>query len=132
MTTTQKVIYYVLLVIVSALFLFAAFPKLTGDPMAVAGFTQAHLPIWFMYFIGIVEVLGVIGLWIPKTTKWAAWGLMIIMVGAVITTAVFTSVAMAIMPLVVGIVLWYITCLAKKRGVTAPAASAAPTQNPTV
>jgi putative oxidoreductase len=124
MTTTNKVVYYVLLVLVSALFLFAAYPKLIADPMAVAGFTQSHLPVWFMYFIGVVEVLGVIGLWIRKTQKSAIWGLMIIMAGAVITTAIFQTVTMAILPLVVGIALYGINCLAKKRGMMAPAAPA--------
>src|SRR4051812_7303284 len=121
MTTTNKVMYYVLLVLVSVMFLFGAFPKLMADPMAVAGFAQAHLPVWFMYFIGIAELLGAIGLWIPKTQKWAVWGLMIIMVGAVITTAIFQTVSMAIMPLVVGIALYAINCLGKKRGMSAPA-----------
>lgn len=121
MTTTNKVVYYVLLVLVSALFLFAAYPKLVADPAAVQGFAQAHLPVWFMYFIGICELLGVIGLWITKTQKWAAWGLLIIMAGAVITTVIFQTVGMAILPLVVGIVLWYILHLNKKRGAAAPA-----------
>jgi hypothetical protein len=124
MTKTNKVIYYVLMVLVSALFLFTAYAKLTGDAQQIAGFAQAHLSIWFMYFIGACELLGVIGLWIPKLQKWAVWGLMIIMVGAIVTTAIFVSVAMAILPLVVGVLLYFINCLGKKRGMVASAAPA--------
>lgn len=120
MTTTNKVAYYVMLVIVSALFLFAAYPKLIADPMAVEGFAAAHLPVWFLYLVGALEVLGVIGLWIPKTQKWAAWGLMVIMVGAIVVNAITQPINMIIMPIVVGIALWYIAHLGKKRGMSAP------------
>jgi uncharacterized membrane protein YphA (DoxX/SURF4 family) len=122
MTKTQKIVYRVLLVIVSALFLFSAFSKLSGNPMAEAGFTVAHLPIWFMYFIGIAEVAGAIGLWIPKLQKWAVYGLEIIMVGAVVVTAVYVSVVMALMPLINGIFLAIILKLGAKSNMqtTAP------------
>ena len=130
MTKTQKVMYYILLVLVSAVFLFAAYPKFTADPSAVQGFAVAHLPIWFMYFIGVCEVLGVIGLWIAKAQKWAVWGLMIVMVGAIVTTVIFQPVVLAILPVAVGVMLYFILSLGKKRGTNAPAAPAAPA-NPT-
>jgi uncharacterized membrane protein YphA (DoxX/SURF4 family) len=129
MTKTNKIVYYILLVIVSALFLFSAYSKLSGDPMQVAGFATAHLPIWFMYFIGVAELAGAIGLWIPKLQKLANCGLKVIMVGAVVTTAIFVSVPLAIFPLVVGVVLYYISRLAKKN-LANPVASA-PAQAPT-
>ncbi|HUD03933.1 MAG TPA: DoxX family protein [Candidatus Paceibacterota bacterium] len=105
MTKTQKIIYYILLVLVSVLFLFSAFSKLTGNPMAEAGFTQAHLPMWFMYFIGIAEVCGVVGLWLSKFQTWAAYGLLIILAGAIVVTAIFQSVAFAAFPIVTAVVL---------------------------
>jgi putative oxidoreductase len=122
MTKTQKVIYYVLLVLVSAAFLMASIQKLMGNDQAIAGFTMVGLPVWFCYFIGVCEVLGVIGLWIKKTQKLAAWGLMIIMASAVVVTLMEHMGAVAILPLIVGIILWYITRLAKKRDMNAPAA----------
>jgi uncharacterized membrane protein YphA (DoxX/SURF4 family) len=115
MTKKQKIIYYVLLVAVSALFLFSSYSKLSSDPTQVAGFAQAHLPLWFMYFIGAAELAGAIGLWLPKLQKWAVYGLEIIMVGAVVTTVIFVSAVMAILPLVVGVILWYILKLGNKR-----------------
>lgn len=115
MTKTKKTVYYVLLVLMTALFLFTSYDKLSSDPMGIAGFAQAHLPLWFFYFIGVAELAGAIGLWIPKLQKWAIYGLEIILVGAVVTTAIFISIPEAIMPLVVGLVLWYVMRLGKQK-----------------
>lgn len=116
MTKKQKIVYYVLLVAVSALFIVASLSKLTGQTAAEAGFTVSHLPIWFMYFVGIAEMCGVIGLWTtPKLQQWAAYGLYIVLIGAVVTTAMYESVALAIFPLVTGIVLSIVVSLGKKR-----------------
>lgn len=116
MTKTQKTVYYIVTTITSLMFLFSAYSKLSGDPMATAGFATAHLPLWFMYFIGAAEVLGGIALWIPKLQKWAVYGLSIIMIGAIIVTAIFVSVPMAIIPLVFFVFLVTILKLGKKRG----------------
>ncbi len=122
MTKTQKITYRVLLVLISIGFVAAAIPKLMGDPMAEAGFIQAHLPIWFMYFIGVAEICGVIGLWIKRLQLWAAGGLLIILVGAIVTTAIFQSVAFASLPLVYAIILCIIAWLGKKRTAAVPPA----------
>lgn len=42
-------------------------------------------PIWFMYFIGVAEIAGAIGLFIPKLRLLAAMSLLVIMVGAFVT-----------------------------------------------
>jgi putative oxidoreductase len=121
-TTAQKIVYYVLLVAVSALFLVAAYSKLTANPGQEAAFTVAHLPVWFMYFIGVCELLGVIGLWMPKLQKLAACGLSVILVGAIVVTAVFVSVPEALFPLVTLVVIWVVVKLGKK-GTAASAAA---------
>ncbi len=105
MTKKQKITLYVLRTLISLLFLMAAIPKLLAQPEAVQGFAVAGLPLWFVYFIGIAEILGAIGLWIKKTSLWATWGLGIIMIGAVVVTFEFVSKAEAILPLVVGLLL---------------------------
>jgi uncharacterized membrane protein YphA (DoxX/SURF4 family) len=120
MTKTQKTTYWVLLALLSLGFIAAAIPKLIGDPMAAAGFAAAHLPIWFMYFIGVCEILGAIGLWVPRLQKWAAYGLFIILAGAVITTAIFVSSVEAALPLVYAIILWIILWLSAKRTASMP------------
>ncbi len=98
-------------------FLASGFPKITGDPMAAAGFAQAHLPLWFMYFIGIAEILGAIGLWVRRYSlaTYAAYGLWVILAGAVVTTLIFTTTQVfAIVPVVYGIILGIIFWLGKK------------------
>lgn len=84
-------------------------------PAEVAKLMDATLPRWFQLFIGIAEVLAVIGLTLPVITgvhlwlvAWAAGGLMIVMVSATIfhltrreyssaaTTVVLLAIATAV------------------------------------
>lgn len=126
MTKTQKIIFYVLLVLATAVFLFTSYDKLSGDPMAKAGFLAAHLSVGFMYFIGVCELLGAIGLWIPRLRNWAAAGLFVILAGAIVTTVIFVSAAYAVMPLVVAIVLGLVVWLGNKKSAATPASPSAP------
>ena len=73
------------------------------------------LPGWFIVFIGVAEVLGGLGLILPGLTRikpfltpLAAAGLLIIMVGAVVTTALTMGPAMALFPLVVGLLVAFV------------------------
>ena len=50
-------------------------------------FVEMGLPGWFAYLIGAAEVLGGIGLLVPRTVRLAAAGLAVIMAGAVIMHA---------------------------------------------
>ncbi len=131
MTKIHKIIYYTLLTLMSIGFIAAGYPKVTGDPMVVTGFAQAHLPLWFVYFIGVAELAGAIGLWIPKLFKYAAYGLWIILAGAIVTTIIFTPTpGLAIIPAVYAIVLGVIYWLHSKRG-SAPMAPSMTTGTPT-
>ena len=115
MTTTKKIIYYLLLTLVSLLFIMASYSKLTDAPAAAAGFAQAHLPHWFMYFIGLAELLGGIALWIPKFSKWATYGLYIILAGAVVVTFLFNTKTMLLMPIGFGVILALLQYLGTKK-----------------
>jgi hypothetical protein len=71
---------------------------------------QMPLPGLFLRFIGVAEVLGAIGLILPGLlrirlglTPLAAAGLVIIMIGATVITLAGGDVAMALVPLVVGL-----------------------------
>ena len=71
---------------------------------------QMPVPGWFVRFIGVAEVLGAIGLVLPGLlrirpglTPLAAAGLVIIMIGATVITLASGGVAMALIPLVVGL-----------------------------
>jgi hypothetical protein len=117
MTKKQKIIYYVLFVIISALFLFSGVPKLLTIPMEAAGFMKIGLPLWFMHLIGIGEILGAIGLWVRPVFRYAYEGLFLVLAGAFGTTLVFMGFAMAIFPLVVAILLGIVVWLHSKSSV---------------
>lgn len=94
----------------AALFLFAGSMKLV---MPVEQMQQGPivLPGAFLRFIGVAEVLGAIGLILPallrvrpSLTPLAAKCLVVIMLGATVTT-LFAGVTAAIVPFIVGIVL---------------------------
>src|SRR6266516_1295046 len=71
---------------------------------------QLPLPGLFVRFIGLAESLGALGLILPgllrirpSLTPLAAAGLVIIMIGATVTTLLTMDAAMALIPLVVGL-----------------------------
>jgi hypothetical protein len=71
---------------------------------------QIPLPGLFLRFIAVCEVLGAIGLILPGLlrirpglTALAAAGLVVIMIGATVLTLATAGVAMALFPLVVGL-----------------------------
>jgi uncharacterized membrane protein YphA (DoxX/SURF4 family) len=94
--------------LLAAIFLFAGGMKLI---LPIEEMTkQMPLPGLFLRFIAVCEVLGAIGVilpWLlrirPALTPLAAAGLVIIMIGATVTTLATAGVAMALFPLVVGI-----------------------------
>ena len=77
---------------------------------------QMPLPGLFVRFIGVAEVLGAIGLILPGLlriwpglTPLAAAGLVIIMSGATVLTLAGGDVALALIPLVVGLLAAFVT-----------------------
>ena len=97
--------------LLAALFLFAGGFKLVA-PAEMMSEGPVVLPVLFLRFIGLCEVLGAAGLILPwalkihrELTPLAASGLVIIMIGATILTAIGGQIAPAVMPLVIGIVL---------------------------
>ena len=101
---------WIVQVLLACLFLFAGGIKFV---MSVEEMTsQMPIPLsgLFLHFIGVCEVLGALGLILPGLlrirpglTPLAAAGLAIIMVGAVVITLMAGMVALAIIPLVVGL-----------------------------
>jgi hypothetical protein len=94
--------------LLAALFLFAGGTKLV---LPIEEMTkEMPMPGWFLRFIGVAELLGALGLilpWLlrirPGLTPLAAAGLLLIMIGATVTTLMTGQIAMALFPLVVGI-----------------------------
>ena len=107
-TKKSRVALWIVQSVLAALFLFAGGFKLALPLAAMA--KVSPLPAPFLKFIGSCEVLGALGLILPGAlrikpvlTPIAAAGLVIIMIGAVVTTVATLGVAPAVMPLVVGI-----------------------------
>ena len=69
-------------VLMAALFLFAAFMKLSGNPMEVAAFDQVGLGQWFRYFVGTLEVVGGIAILVPRFSIVGAGVLLFVDIGA--------------------------------------------------
>jgi len=101
-------ILWILQVLVALVFLYAGWAKLSMPLEALA--KVSPLPGLFLKFIAVCEALGAIGLivpWLtgirPGLTPLAAAGLVIIMVGAVISTLATMPASWAVLPLLVGI-----------------------------
>ena len=99
---------WVVQVLLALLFLWGGGMKLVLPLEKLAGPVQ--LPGLFLRFIGVAEVLGGLGLILPGLlrirpilTSWAAAGLVIIMVGAVVITILGGGGAMALIPGVTGL-----------------------------
>ena len=94
--------------VLALIFLFAGGMKLVLPLEKLTG--SMPLPGLFVRFIGVAEVLGATGLILPGLlrirpglTPLAATGLVIIMIGATVVTLAGGDVALALIPLVVGL-----------------------------
>ncbi len=104
---------WIVQVLLALLFLFAGGMKLVLPIEALT--EQMPLPGLFVRFIGVAEALGglglilpgLLGIW-PGLTPLAAAGLVIIMIGAIVLTLAGGEVALALIPLVVGLLLAFV------------------------
>lgn len=114
----MNIALWIIQVLLALLFLFAGGTKLVLplDVLTAMGSpNQVHLPGLLIRFIGVVEVLGGLGLILPGLlrikpglTSLAAIGLVIIMIGAVVTTLASGDIAPSLFPIVMGIVLAFV------------------------
>ena len=108
-----NVVLWIVQGLLALLFLFTGGLKLAMPVDVLAA--QSHLPGPFMKFIATCEVLGALGLILPGLfrirpglTPLAAAGLVIIMIGAVVSTLVQGLVGTAILSAVVGLLAAYV------------------------
>jgi hypothetical protein len=94
--------------LLALLFLFAGGTKLVLPLEQLQG--PVPLPGAFVRFIGVAEVLGALGLVLPTLlrirpglTPLAAAGLVIVMAGATVITAATGTVAITLIPVIVGL-----------------------------
>ena len=97
-------------ILVALLFLFAGAMKFIMPPEKMQQ-GPVVLPLAFLYFIGVCECLGSLGLVLPGLTRiraeltpLAAAGLTIIMIGATVVSVAGMGAAAGIFPAVVGVV----------------------------
>ena len=105
----RNVTLWIAQVALSCLFLFAGGMKLVVPSEALA--MPVPLPAGFLRLIGVAEVFGAVGLVLPgllriheELTPLAASGLVIIMAGATVITALGGTIAPAVVPLLLGVV----------------------------
>jgi putative oxidoreductase len=105
-TNVRNIALWVAQVVLAAMFVFVAVPKLLGDPAAVAGFKAIGFGQWFRYLTGACELAGAIGLLIPRLCGVAAIGLVGLMVGATLTNLFLVPGAapVAIVTVLLGVV----------------------------
>ena len=112
----MNIVLWIIQILLALLFIFAGvtklFPIMTMPPPPPGMWMP---PIWFLKFIGLCELLGGLGLVLPGLvrryqylTPLAAVGLLIIMIGAVVISAMTMGIASAITPLIVGILLAFV------------------------
>lgn len=102
---TLHITLWVIQILLALLFLMGGVSKLVMPAAVMA--KQSPLPVGFLRFIGVCELLGAIGLIVPGATHikpvltpLAALGLMIITIGATVVTVQSMGALPALLPLV--------------------------------
>jgi uncharacterized membrane protein YphA (DoxX/SURF4 family) len=101
---------WTLQVLLALLFLFAGSMKLLTPIDVMKAQMSLPLPDWFVYFTGIAECAGALGLILPGLlrikrglTPLAACGLVLVMIGATALTMLTAGVPPALFPALVGL-----------------------------
>jgi hypothetical protein len=101
-------VLWIVQILLALLFTFAGGVKL-AMPIATLA-EQAKMPGLFLQFISVCEILGALGLILPRLfrirpglTSLAASGMVIIMIGATVTTVPAMGVAPALIPFATGL-----------------------------
>ena len=76
------ILVWILRIVLAALFLMAAFMKLSGQQMMVDEFGVIGLGQWFRYLTGLLELVGAIALLVPAVSAVGAGLLLCVDVGA--------------------------------------------------
>jgi len=100
----RTIVGWILSVLLAAVFLFAAVGKLTAQAMVVSMFQSFGYPLWFMTFVGILEVIAGLAILVPRTSVAGAGLMVCIMIGAIVTQVVHGTFAQLAVPVVVLVV----------------------------
>ena len=96
----QSVISWIVQVLLAALYVLTSSAKLIGRPQTIERFRHWGFPEKFYFVIGVLELLGAIGLLIPRLAGYAAIGLILLMIGAAATHLVNGEGLQVLRPLI--------------------------------
>ncbi len=96
----KNIALWVIQALLAAFFALQGVMKLAGGEEVVANFQRWGFPERFYLLIGGLELLGGIGVLIPRTTFYAAAGLILILIGAAVTHITHGEAAMLAMPII--------------------------------
>lgn len=115
----MNILLWILQILLGALFIFSGVMKFQMPYEKMIEGPAIDFPHWFLLFIGVCEILGGLGLILPWALKikpgltpLAAWLLVIIMIGAVVS-GYSVGIPFMILPFVTGLLL---ILIGKKRG----------------
>ena len=101
--------------LLAAMFLLAGVPKLVMSAAEMTAPGPIQLPVAFIRFIGVCEILGAIGMILPGLTgirpgltPLGAGGLVIIMIGATVVNIINGPAAAAVLTAVFGLMAAYV------------------------
>lgn len=110
--STRNIIAWILQVLLGLAFIASGFNKLRDMAATVAMFGNMGLPPALAYVVGGAELLGGMGLLIPRLVRLAGMGLSIIMIGAVLMHAtqipggLVGGVPAIVLLVLLGVLLW--------------------------
>ena len=82
---SMTIVLWILRILMAALFLFASYMKLSGNPMMVDEFNTIGLGQWFRYLTGVLELAGGLAILVPSVSVFAALVLLAVDAGAFVT-----------------------------------------------
>ncbi len=96
----QPYLFWLSKIVIVLGFLLASSGKLTKNAAVIQMFQDWGYPDGFYYLIGLAELGLAILLLIPKTSLYAAYGLVLIMIGALVTHTLHDPVGEALRPII--------------------------------
>jgi len=85
--------FLIIAYLLGVVYLFFGIFKLIGASQVVEEFVGLwHFPLWFMYFLGVAQVMGGIGFFVSKLRKPAAFSMALIMIGAIVTNIISLNI----------------------------------------
>lgn len=96
----KSVIAWVVQILLAVFYVLAASGKLISRPQWIELFRNWGFPDKFYLVVGALELLGAIGLLIPRLVGYAALGLMVLMIGAGATHLINNEDGQVVRPLI--------------------------------